>query len=224
MDRTESIVEGEALPRPIGGEAIAELIKPRPHNPPAATYINRLFPSWFMWQLNHKGVSRSGRYRTDARAGGAQHAVDTLHREIQLMESTTDLPGDPAQSAAGRLKSDLVHGAKDLKDTAGAEIRNLMADVEDLMTRVAGVKDPDIRLVRSRVLKTLDAARTSMSAGAGRAREHAIKAAGTTNDFVRENPWQSLGIAVLLGAAVGYLARRRSSDVHGRTREEAPAG
>ena len=126
------------------------------------------------------------------------------------MESTTNLPGDPAQSVAGRLKSDLVHGAKDLKDTASSEIRNLMADVEDLMTRVAGVKDPDIRAVRSKVLKTLDAARTSMSASADRVREHAVKMAGTTNDFVRENPWQSLGIAALLGAAVGYLARRRA--------------
>jgi ElaB/YqjD/DUF883 family membrane-anchored ribosome-binding protein len=44
---------------------------------------------------------------------------------------------------------------------------------------------------------------------AGRVRERAIKVAGTTNDFVRENPWQSLGIAALFGAAVGYLARRR---------------
>ena len=126
------------------------------------------------------------------------------------MESTTNLPGDPAQSAAGRLKSELVHGATDLKDTASGEIRNLMADVEDLVTRVAGVTDPNIRLVRNKVLKTLDAARTSMSASAERVREHAIKAAGTTNDFVRENPWQSLGIAALLGAAVGYLARRRA--------------
>jgi ElaB/YqjD/DUF883 family membrane-anchored ribosome-binding protein len=125
------------------------------------------------------------------------------------MESTINQPGDPAQSAAGRLKSDLVHGAKEFKDTASGEIRNLMADVEDLLTRVAGVKDQDIRLVRSKVLKTLDAARTSMSASAGRVREHAVKAAGTTNDFVRENPWQALGIAALLGAAVGYLARRR---------------
>ena len=124
------------------------------------------------------------------------------------MESTINQPGDPAQSAAGRLKSDLVHGAKEFKDTASGEIRNLMADVEDLLTRVAGVKDQDIRLVRSKVLKTLDAARTSMSASAGRVREHAVKAAGTTNDFVRENPWQALGIAALLGAVVGYLARR----------------
>jgi ElaB/YqjD/DUF883 family membrane-anchored ribosome-binding protein len=126
------------------------------------------------------------------------------------MESTINLPGDPAQSAAGRLKSELVHGAKDLKDTASSEIRNLMADVEDLMTRVAGVKDPDIRLVRSKVLETLHAARASMSANAERVRERAIKAAGTTNDFVRENPWQALGIAALLGTAVGYLARRRA--------------
>ena len=124
------------------------------------------------------------------------------------MESTINQPGDPAQSAAGRLKSDLVHGAKEFKDTASGEIRNLMADVEALLTRVAGVKDQDIRLVRSKVLKTLDAARTSMSASAGRVREHAVKAAGTTNDFVRENPWQALGIAALLGAVVGYLARR----------------
>ena len=135
---------------------------------------------------------------------------DILQREIKAMESTTNLPGDPAQSAAGRLKGELVHGAKDLKDTASGEIRNLMADVEDLMTRVAGIKDPGIRQVRSTVLKTLDAARTSMSTGAERVRKHTIQVAGTTNDFVRENPWQSLGIAALLGVAVGYLARRRA--------------
>jgi ElaB/YqjD/DUF883 family membrane-anchored ribosome-binding protein len=126
------------------------------------------------------------------------------------MESTINLPVDPARSAGSRLKSDLANGVKDLKDTASGEIRNLMADVEDLVTRVAGVRDPDIALVRSKVLKTLDAARTSMSASAGRVREHASRVAGTTNDFVRENPWQSLGIAALLGAAVGYLARRRA--------------
>jgi ElaB/YqjD/DUF883 family membrane-anchored ribosome-binding protein len=125
------------------------------------------------------------------------------------MESTDNLPSAAAQSAASRLKGDLANGAKDLRDMASGEIRNLMADVEDLVTRVAAVKDPDIALVRSKVIKTLVAARTSISAGAGSVREHAVKVAGTTNHFVRENPWQSLGIAALLGAAVGYLAGRR---------------
>ena len=125
------------------------------------------------------------------------------------MESTINLPSDPAQSAASRLKSDLANGARDLKDMASGEIRNLMADVEDLVSRVAAVKDPDVALVRNKVIKALNAARTSVSASAGRVREQAVKVAGTTNHFVRENPWQSLGIAALLGAAVGYVAGRR---------------
>jgi ElaB/YqjD/DUF883 family membrane-anchored ribosome-binding protein len=125
------------------------------------------------------------------------------------MESTIYLPSDPAQSASSRLKSDLANGAKDLKDMASGEIRNLMADVEDLVSRVAAVKDPDIALVRNKVIKALNAARTSIAAGADRVRGHAVKVAGSTNHFVQENPWQSLGIAALLGAAIGYVAGRR---------------
>lgn len=107
-----------------------------------------------------------------------------------------------------------VNPASDVKGfigTAGGEIKNLIADVKDLVSRVAQVKDPNVALVRSRVLNTLGAAHAAMSAGAGRMRKRAANAAGTTNDFVRENPWQSLGIAVLLGAAVGYLATRRAA-------------
>src|SRR5271167_2514181 len=36
MNRAESIEETEDLPRLNGGEAMAELKKPRPHNPPAS--------------------------------------------------------------------------------------------------------------------------------------------------------------------------------------------
>ena len=71
------------------------------------------------------------------------------------MESTINLPSDPAQSAASRLKSDLANGAKDLKDMASGEIRNLMADVEDLVSRVAAVKDPDVALVRNKVIEAI---------------------------------------------------------------------
>src|ERR1700731_541273 len=47
-DRAVAIVEREDFPLLSGGEATAELIKPRPQSPPAATHISRLFPSWFM--------------------------------------------------------------------------------------------------------------------------------------------------------------------------------
>ncbi len=63
MNRAESIEETEDLPRLNGGEATAELKKPRPHYPPAATHIIRWFPSLLMCVLEHEGVSLSGRYR-----------------------------------------------------------------------------------------------------------------------------------------------------------------
>ena len=53
----------EDLPELNGGEATAELSKPSPHNPLAATH-SLLFPCQFISKLNHEGVSRSGRYRT----------------------------------------------------------------------------------------------------------------------------------------------------------------
>jgi ElaB/YqjD/DUF883 family membrane-anchored ribosome-binding protein len=123
------------------------------------------------------------------------------------MESATNLPGDPARPASSRLKSDLAKGAKRIEDTARGGLNNLMTDVEDLVTRVAGTQDPDVAVVRDKVLKALDAVRTSMAA---KVREQAIKVAGTTNKLVRVSSWQSFGIAALVGAAVGYFARRRA--------------
>jgi ElaB/YqjD/DUF883 family membrane-anchored ribosome-binding protein len=35
-------------------------------------------------------------------------------------------------------------------------------------------------------------------------------AARTADEFVRESPWQLLGVAALVGVAAGYLASRRS--------------
>jgi ElaB/YqjD/DUF883 family membrane-anchored ribosome-binding protein len=125
------------------------------------------------------------------------------------MESTMNPASDPAQSAGSRLIGDLAGGAIELKGKASGEIRNLMADVKELVTRAAGVKDPDIASVRNKLLDALDALRTSMSASGERVRERALTVAGTTNNFVHENPWRLVGIAALLGAAVGYLARRR---------------
>jgi ElaB/YqjD/DUF883 family membrane-anchored ribosome-binding protein len=41
-------------------------------------------------------------------------------------------------------------------------------------------------------------------------RQRARLAADSADDFVREKPWQAVGIAALVGAVVGILAARRS--------------
>jgi ElaB/YqjD/DUF883 family membrane-anchored ribosome-binding protein len=126
------------------------------------------------------------------------------------METTFDGTTEQARENGRRLKNDLSNGVNDVKAAASSEIRNLIADVEDLMARIADMKDTDIVRVRGKVQRAVDATKQSLTEGADAIRQHAQSVAGTADDFVRDNPWQAVGIAALVGAVVGILATRRS--------------
>jgi ElaB/YqjD/DUF883 family membrane-anchored ribosome-binding protein len=126
------------------------------------------------------------------------------------MESTFDGTAEQARASGRRLKEDLSASVKDIKAAASSEIRSLIADVEELMARIADLKDADIVRVRGKVQRAVDATKQSLTDGADAIRQHAQKAVGTADDYVRESPWQAVGIAALVGAIVGILATRRS--------------
>jgi ElaB/YqjD/DUF883 family membrane-anchored ribosome-binding protein len=63
--------------------------------------------------------------------------------------------------------------------------------------------------VRTKVENALAAAKESLASGTETARRQARKVAGTADDYVRESPWQAIGIAALAGIAVGFLLSRR---------------
>ena len=117
---------------------------------------------------------------------------------------------DAARATGRRLKRDLSDGMEDVKSVASEEVRNLIADVEDLMARIADLKDADVAKVRSKVQRAVDAAKESLADSASTIRDHAQGVANTADDYVRESPWQAIGIAALVGAVVGILATRRS--------------
>ena len=60
------------------------------------------------------------------------------------------------------------------------------------------------------VKSALASARDAIVKTTDTARRQARQVAGSTDDFVRLNPWQAVGLAALAGLAVGLLARRRS--------------
>ena len=126
------------------------------------------------------------------------------------MESTFDGTTEQARASGRRLKNDLSEGVNDIKSAASGEIKSLIADVEDLMARIADLKDADVVRVRSKVQRAVDATKQSLTEGADAIRQHAQNVAGTADDFVRDSPWQAVGIAALVGAVVGILATRRS--------------
>jgi ElaB/YqjD/DUF883 family membrane-anchored ribosome-binding protein len=126
------------------------------------------------------------------------------------METTFDGTADQARATGRRLKNDLSDGVNDMKAAATGEIKSLIADVEDLMARIADLKDADVVRVRGKVQRAVDATKQSLADGAEVIRQRAQDVASTADDYVRDRPWQAVGIAALVGAVVGILATRRS--------------
>ena len=83
----------------------------------------------------------------------------------------------------------------------GSEVRNLIADVEDLIRRVAHFDDADLARARAKLEKTLASTKASLHNGTERVRTTAKQAVTTTDTYVHENPWT----AIVVGAGVGLL-------------------
>ncbi len=123
---------------------------------------------------------------------------------------TFDGTAEQVKATGRRVKNDLSDGARDIKSVATGEIKSLIADVEDLMARISDLKDADVVRVRGKVQRAVEAAKDSIADTTEHLRKHAQKAASTADDYVRDSPWQAVGIAALVGAVVGILATRRS--------------
>ena len=71
------------------------------------------------------------------------------------------------------------------------------------------VDTPEIARVKAKVKIALAAAKSALSDGAAQVRSQARQVTKTTDTYVRDNPWQVVGVAALIGIAVGILATRR---------------
>jgi ElaB/YqjD/DUF883 family membrane-anchored ribosome-binding protein len=81
------------------------------------------------------------------------------------------------------------------------DLRLLIKDAEELLRGGQGYQ-----VVRERVESTLDNARDGLSTMATGARD----AMDTADQYVKEHPWQSVGIGALAGLVIGMLISRRS--------------
>ena len=89
------------------------------------------------------------------------------------------------------------------------EWKNLVADVEDLVKKVANVDDEEIAEIRARVEDTLEKAKTSAGAGIAALRGRTGEITEATDEYVRENTWAAIGIAAAVGIVIGFVAGRR---------------
>jgi ElaB/YqjD/DUF883 family membrane-anchored ribosome-binding protein len=97
-----------------------------------------------------------------------------------------------------------------VKKMANATINDFLDNVDDLTKAIKDVEAPEIARVRAKVKMALAAAKSALSDGAAQVRGQAKQVSRTTDSYVRDNPWQVVGIAAVVGIALGVLMTRRS--------------
>ncbi len=97
-----------------------------------------------------------------------------------------------------------------VKKMANASINDFLDNVDDLTKAIKDVEAPEIARVRAKVKMALAAAKSALSDGAAQVRGQAKQVSRTTDSYVRDNPWQVVGIAAVVGIALGVLMTRRS--------------
>jgi ElaB/YqjD/DUF883 family membrane-anchored ribosome-binding protein len=129
---------------------------------------------------------------------------------MQTMETTFDGTAEQVRATGRRFKNDIGDGVSGIKTAASSEIKSLIADVEDLVAKIGDLNDVDVMRVRGKVQRAIESAKESIAEGADTLRQQAQRAAGSADDYVRDSPWQAVGIAALVGVLIGLVATRRS--------------
>jgi ElaB/YqjD/DUF883 family membrane-anchored ribosome-binding protein len=94
-------------------------------------------------------------------------------------------------------------------DQLVADLKTVMSDAEALLKATSTQTSEKIQEVRARAEESLKQARQRLGEIEDEALKRAREVADATDEYVRENPWQSVGIAAGVGLLIGLLLSRR---------------
>lgn len=94
-------------------------------------------------------------------------------------------------------------------DQLVADLKTVMRDAEALLKATSTQTGERIQEVRARAEQSLQQARTRLNEVEEEAVRRAQEMANATEVYVRDNPWQSVGIAAGVGLLIGLLLSRR---------------
>jgi ElaB/YqjD/DUF883 family membrane-anchored ribosome-binding protein len=89
----------------------------------------------------------------------------------------------------------------------GDAMGTLAEDARALMTATADVAGEKVGQARQRLAAALESGKEIC----GHVRDKAVQGAKAADEAVREHPYQAIGIALGVGALLGYLVARRCS-------------
>ena len=89
------------------------------------------------------------------------------------------------------------------------DLRAVVAGAEELLKATADQTGERIAAARGRAEESLKAAKARLDEQEAALMVKTKAVAKATEDYVRDNPWKSVGIAAAAGLVLGILAKRR---------------
>lgn len=90
-----------------------------------------------------------------------------------------------------------------------SDFKAVVADAEAILSATAGQTGEKVAELRAKLRDRLANAKDKLIAAEDIVVDKAKQAARATDDYVHDNPWQSVIIAGGIGFIIGYLASRR---------------
>jgi ElaB/YqjD/DUF883 family membrane-anchored ribosome-binding protein len=94
-------------------------------------------------------------------------------------------------------------------DQLVSDLKTVMQDAEALLKATSTLTGEKIQEVRARAEESLRQAQTRLTEVEEEAMRRAREIAEAADEYVHENPWQSVGIAAGIGLVLGLLLARR---------------
>ena len=95
------------------------------------------------------------------------------------------------------------------KDKLVADLKVVVADAEELLRATASQAGEKVAAARERIQASLASAKVKLTEAEKVLLEKSKEAAKAADEYVRENPWQAVGVAAAAGLVLGVLISRR---------------
>ena len=95
------------------------------------------------------------------------------------------------------------------KEKLVADLKVVVADAEELLRATASQAGEKVSAARERIQASLATAKVKLTDAERALLEKSKLAAKAADEYVRENPWQAVGVAAVAGLVLGVLISRR---------------
>lgn len=95
------------------------------------------------------------------------------------------------------------------KEQLLADMRVVVGDLESMLKATANSADQEVRALADRLRERLGAAKARLVDAEHAVLEKGRQIARSTDDYVHENPWTSIGVAAGIGLLLGIVIGRR---------------